>query len=88
LRGRRRPGRVRILAWGIATGLGLIAGAYAFTMRRITQRERVAGKADTQPLVPDDPYILANIAANRRVTITLIREEAAHAGGTHPDDCR
>ena len=33
----------------------------------------VAGKADTQPLFPDDPYI----AANRRVTITLMREEPA-----------
>src|SRR6266540_4441609 len=32
---------------------------------------QVAGKADTQPLFPDDPYI----AANRRVTITLMREE-------------
>jgi chemotaxis protein MotB len=31
----------------------------------------VAGKSDTQPLFPDDPYI----AANRRVTITLMREE-------------
>jgi chemotaxis protein MotB len=31
----------------------------------------VAGKADTQPLFPDDPYV----AANRRVTITLMREE-------------
>jgi len=31
----------------------------------------VAGKADTQPLFPDDPYI----AANRRVTITLMNEE-------------
>ena len=31
----------------------------------------VAGKADTQPLFPDDPYIVAN----RRVTITLMREE-------------
>lgn len=31
----------------------------------------VAGKADTQPLFPSDPYI----AANRRVTITLMREE-------------
>jgi chemotaxis protein MotB len=31
----------------------------------------VAGLADTQPLFPDDAYI----AANRRVTITLIREE-------------
>jgi chemotaxis protein MotB len=30
----------------------------------------VAGKADTQPLFPEDPYI----AANRRVTITVLRE--------------
>jgi chemotaxis protein MotB len=30
----------------------------------------VAGKADSQPLFPDDP----SIAANRRVTITLMRE--------------
>jgi chemotaxis protein MotB len=30
----------------------------------------VAGRADTDPLFPDDPYI----AANRRVTITLMRE--------------
>ncbi len=31
----------------------------------------VAGKADTQPLFPDDP----SLAANRRVTITLMRED-------------
>ena len=31
----------------------------------------VAGKADSQPLFPDDPFL----AANRRVTITLMREE-------------
>src|SRR5260370_36170235 len=31
----------------------------------------VAGLADTQPLFPDDAYL----AANRRVTITLMREE-------------
>jgi chemotaxis protein MotB len=31
----------------------------------------VAGRADTEPLFPDDPYI----AANRRVTITLMREQ-------------
>jgi chemotaxis protein MotB len=31
----------------------------------------VAGRADTQPLFADDPYI----AANRRVTITLMREQ-------------
>jgi chemotaxis protein MotB len=30
----------------------------------------VAGKADTDPLFPDDPFI----AANRRVTVTLMRE--------------
>jgi chemotaxis protein MotB len=30
----------------------------------------IAGKADTDPLFPDDPYM----AANRRVTITLMRE--------------
>ena len=31
---------------------------------------QIAGKADTDPLFPDDPYM----AANRRVTITLMRE--------------
>jgi len=31
----------------------------------------VAGLADTQPLFPDDPFV----AANRRVTITLMKEE-------------
>jgi chemotaxis protein MotB len=31
----------------------------------------VAGKADTDPLFPDNPYM----SANRRVTITLMREE-------------
>ncbi|HLH89393.1 MAG TPA: flagellar motor protein MotB [Xanthobacteraceae bacterium] len=51
----------------------------ANSVRRILEEEgvptaqfmEVAGKADTQPLFPDDPYI----AANRRVTITLMREE-------------
>jgi chemotaxis protein MotB len=51
----------------------------ANAVRRILEEEgvaggnfyMVAGKADTQPLFPDDPYI----AANRRVTITLMREE-------------
>jgi len=48
-------------------------------VRRILQEEgvpethfsQVAGKADTEPLFTDDPYI----AANRRITITLTREE-------------
>ena len=51
----------------------------ANSVRRILEEEgvptahflEVGGKADTQPLFPDDPYI----AANRRVTITLMREE-------------
>jgi chemotaxis protein MotB len=40
----------------------------------------VAGKADTQPLFPDDPFI----AANRRVTITLVREEPPIPPGFKP----
>ena len=51
----------------------------ANVIRRILEEEgiptahfsMVAGKADTQPLFPDDPFI----AANRRVTVTLMREE-------------
>jgi chemotaxis protein MotB len=51
----------------------------ANSVRRILEEQgvpsaqfmQVGGKADTQPLFPDDPYI----AANRRVTITLMREE-------------
>jgi chemotaxis protein MotB len=31
----------------------------------------VAGKADTEPLFPDNP----SVSSNRRVTITLMREE-------------
>jgi chemotaxis protein MotB len=50
----------------------------ANAVRQILEREglppahiySVAGKADTQPLFPDDP----SLAANRRVTITLMRE--------------
>ncbi len=40
----------------------------------------VAGKADTDPLFPDDPYI----AANRRVTITLMHEEPPVPPDLHP----
>jgi chemotaxis protein MotB len=40
----------------------------------------VAGKADTQPLFPDDPYI----SANRRVTITLMQEAPALPVGFKP----
>src|ERR1700742_4995106 len=51
----------------------------ATAVRQIPEREglpaghifAVSGKADTQPLFPDDP----SLAANRRVTITLMRED-------------
>jgi len=36
----------------------------------------VAGRADAQPLFPDDPFV----AANRRVTITLMREAPPMSG--------
>jgi chemotaxis protein MotB len=40
----------------------------------------VAGKADSQPLFPDDPHL----AANRRVTITLMREAPPLPVGFRP----
>jgi chemotaxis protein MotB len=40
----------------------------------------VAGKADSQPLFPDDPFI----AANRRVTITLMRGDPPLPPGFKP----
>ena len=51
----------------------------ANTVRQILEQEglpsthifSVSGKADSEPLFPDDP----SLAANRRVTITLMRED-------------
>jgi chemotaxis protein MotB len=51
----------------------------ANVVRQILEREglppahifAVSGKADSQPLFPDDP----SLSANRRVTITLMRED-------------
>jgi chemotaxis protein MotB len=40
----------------------------------------VAGKADSEPMFPDNPYL----AANRRVTITLINEAPAIPPGLRP----
>jgi chemotaxis protein MotB len=68
-------------------GFGPIVGLFsamvtgvdrANVVRRILEEQgfpsanfyQVAGKADTDPLFPDDPFM----AANRRVTITLMRE--------------
>jgi chemotaxis protein MotB len=40
----------------------------------------VAGKADTEPLFPDDPFV----SANRRVTITLMHEAPPVPAGLKP----
>src|SRR6476619_7089418 len=60
----------------------------ANSVRQILQREGlpaahifgVSGKADTQPLFPDDP----SLSANRRVTITLMREDPPLPPGLKP----
>jgi chemotaxis protein MotB len=60
----------------------------ANAVRQILEREgvptgqiySVAGRADSQPLFPDD----ATLAANRRVTITLMREAPALPPGLKP----
>jgi chemotaxis protein MotB len=40
----------------------------------------VAGKSDTEPMFPDNPYM----AANRRVTITLLKEAPPLPYGQKP----
>jgi chemotaxis protein MotB len=60
----------------------------ANAVRQILEREglpaghifAVSGKADGQPLFPDDP----SLAANRRVTITLMREDPPLPPGLKP----
>ena len=60
----------------------------ANAVRQILEREglppahiyAVSGKADTQPLFPDDP----SLSANRRVTITLMRENPPLPPGLTP----
>src|SRR4051812_12691053 len=60
----------------------------ANAVRQILEREglpvahifAVSGKADSQPLFPDDP----TLAANRRVTITLMREDPPFPPGLKP----
>jgi len=60
----------------------------ANAVRQILEREglppahffAISGKADTQPLFPDDP----SLSANRRVTITLMRENPPIPPGLKP----
>jgi len=80
------PYRLRVVGHTAATktaprpgyGPWELSSDRANSVRRILEEEgmptsrflEVGGRSDTQPLFPDDPYI----AANRRVTITLMRE--------------
>jgi chemotaxis protein MotB len=45
-----------------------------------TQFYMVAGRGDNQPLFPEDPYL----AANRRVSITLMKEAPPAPYGVRP----
>ena len=84
---RAMPNRISITGHSAATrlpprpgyGAWELSADRANAVRRVLEEEgiptarfyAVAGRADTMPLFPDDPYI----AANRRVTITMMREE-------------
>ena len=67
----KQPGKPNYGPWELSADR-------ANSIRKILEEEgvptgnvyMVAGRADTQPLFPDDPFV----AANRRVTITLMRE--------------
>jgi chemotaxis protein MotB len=67
----KQPGKAEYGPWELSADR-------ANAIRKILEEEgvptanfyMVAGRADTQPLFPDDPFV----AANRRVTITLMRE--------------
>ena len=77
----RLPSRPGYGAWDLSVDR-------ANSVRQILEQEgvpsssmfMVAGKADTQPLFPDDPFI----AANRRITIMLMREEPPLPPGFMP----
>jgi chemotaxis protein MotB len=77
-----RPGqRLAASGWEIST-------ARASTIRELLAASgvpdgrfaSVTGKADTEPLFPDNPYL----AANRRVTITILTEAPAMPAGLKP----
>jgi chemotaxis protein MotB len=77
----RLPSRLGYGAWELSADR-------ANSVRQILEQEgvpntsmfMVAGKADTQPLFPDDP----TIAANRRITITLMRGDPPLPPGFTP----
>jgi chemotaxis protein MotB len=93
---KRMPNRITISGHTAATrlpprpgyGPWELSADRANSVRRILEAEGVpvsrmamiAGRADTQPLFPDDPYI----SSNRRVTITLLHEAPPLPAGFKP----
>ena len=75
--GRRDPWMQWELSMGRAGAVREILAAAGLPNDRFAV---VAGKADTDPLFPDNPYL----AANRRVTITLLFEAPALPAGLKP----
>jgi chemotaxis protein MotB len=77
-----RPGSVRTVdPWSLTAGRALsvreiLAGAGLPNDRFVS----VAGRADTEPVFPDNP----DLPANRRVTITLLNAEPPLPPGVHP----
>jgi chemotaxis protein MotB len=66
-----RPGAPRADTWSLTAGRAIavreILSGGGFPSDRFTS---VAGRADTEPVFPDNPYL----PSNRRVTITVINE--------------
>jgi len=93
---RKLPYRLTITGHTSATRQPLRPGASPFdlsaeranSIRRVLQDEgvtatqfyMVAGRGDNQPLFPEDPYL----AANRRVSITLMKEAPPAPYGVRP----
>ena len=93
---RRMPNRVAVTGHTAAPRPGARPSGSPWDLsagRAITTREilaaaglpddrfaTVAGKADAEPMFPDNPYL----AANRRVTITLLKEAPPVPFGTRP----
>jgi chemotaxis protein MotB len=72
--GRRPPAPPWELSTGRAVSVREILAGGGIPDERFTV---VSGKADTEPLFPDNPYL----ASNRRVTITLLRDAPPVAPG-------
>lgn len=77
-----RPGsRPAAQPWNLSSGRAVsIRDILALNGVPESRFASVAGKADVEPMFPDNPYL----AANRRVTITLIKEAPPLPFGAKP----